>query len=195
MAAAQSAVSFPGSLAIPERSGDEERQARVVSSFLGEYNQKVDSKGRMSIPADFRAVLAEGDPNCPENPLPRVVVLHGEHLKNCLHAYTIEAMAEIEQGIKNLPRGSEQRRRASRLILSKAWRTEIDRDGRIVLPQEIRQKIDLDGEAKMVAMGDYFEIWNARTYDAVDGAEIEAWLAEQGDDFDPLALIEPTAGG
>lgn len=163
----------------------------MVSSFLGEYNQKVDGKGRMSIPADFRAVLAEGDPKCPDYPLPRVVVLHGEHLKNCLHAYTVEAMREIEDGIKKLPRGSERRKRASRLILSKAWRTEIDKDGRIVLPQDIRQKIGLEGEARMVAMGDYFEIWNAQTYEAVDGAEIEEWLAEQGEDFDPLTLLDP----
>lgn len=163
----------------------------MTSSFLGEYSQKVDGKGRMSIPSDFRAVLAEGDPNCPENPLPRVVVLYGEHLENCLHAYTVEAMAEIEEGIKKLPRGSVQRKRASRLILSKAWRSEIDKDGRIVLPQWLRQRIGLEGEAKMVAMGDYFEIWNADTYNDMDGAEIEAWLAEQGADFDPLSLIDP----
>lgn len=164
---------------------------RVASSFLGEYSQKVDGKGRMSIPSDFRAVLAEGDPNCPETPLPRVVVLYGEHLEGCLHAYTVEAMAEIEEGIKRLPRGSERRKRASRLILSRAWRSEIDKDGRIVLPQWLRQRVGLEGEAKMIAMGDYFEIWNAATYDEVDGADIEAWLAEQGPNFDPLTLIEP----
>lgn len=166
----------------------------MASSFLGEFNQKVDGKGRMSIPADFRVVLGEGDPNCPENPLPRMVILHGEHLKDCLHAYTIEAMAEIEAGIKKLPRGSAQRKRASRLILAKAWRTEIDKDGRIIMPQELRQKISLKGEATMVAMGDYFEIWNTETYRAEDGAEIEAWLSEQDEDFDPLSLIDPPEG-
>ncbi len=167
----------------------------MVSSFLGEFSQKVDGKGRMSIPADFRAVLAEGDPRCPENPLPRMVVLHGPHLKNCLHVYTIEAMAEIEAGIKRLPRGSEARKRAARLILSKAWKTEIDKDGRIVLPQRLRQQIGLDGEARMVAMGDYFEIWNADTYDAQEAVETEAWLEELPEDFDPLTLIEPPGEG
>lgn len=167
----------------------------MVSSFLGEFNQKVDGKGRMSIPADFRAVLAEGDPRCPENPLPRMVVLHGPHLKNCLHAYTVEAMAEIEAGIKRLPRGSDARKRASRLILSKAWKTEIDKDGRIVLPQRLRQQIGLEGEAAMVAMGDYFEIWNADTYAAQEAAETDAWLEELPQDFDPLSLIEPPGEG
>ncbi|MGK7653436.1 division/cell wall cluster transcriptional repressor MraZ [Roseovarius sp. B08] len=163
----------------------------MVLSFRGEFNQKVDGKGRMSIPADFRAVLADGDPRCPEVPLPRVVVLHGPHLKNCLHAYTIDAMAEIEEGIRKLPRGSDARKRASRMILGKSWDTEVDKDGRIVLPQRLRLQIGLEGEAVMVAMGDYFEIWNAATYDEVEAAETAAFLEEQDGDFDPLTLIDP----
>ncbi len=162
-------------------------------SFRGEFNQKVDGKGRMSIPADFRSVLADGDPRCPENPLPRMVVLHGPHLKNFLQAYTIEAMQEIEEGIQRLPRGSADRKRASRMILSKSWETEVDKDGRIVLPQRLRQQIGMQGEAVMSAMGDHFEIWNAETYAAVEAAE----LAEMDDfdgDFDPLSLISPPGG-
>ncbi|QIE47252.1 division/cell wall cluster transcriptional repressor MraZ [Pseudohalocynthiibacter aestuariivivens] len=161
----------------------------MVLSFRGEFNQKVDGKGRMSIPADFRAVLADGDPKCPEAALPRLVVLHGPHLKNCLHAYTIDAMAEIEAGIRKLPRGSVERKRASRMILGKSWSTEVDKDGRIVLPQRLRQQIGLEGEAVMAAMGEYFEIWNAQTYDVVEAAETEEWLDDQPDDFDPLTLI------
>jgi len=163
----------------------------VVLSFRGEFNQKVDTKGRVSVPADFRAVLADGDPRCPEIPLPRMVVLHGPHLRNCLHVYTIEAMAEIEEGIRKLPRGSTERKRASRMILGKSWDTEIDKDGRIVLPQRLRQQIGLSGEAVMVAMGDYFEIWNAATYDEVEAAETAEWLEDQPADFDPLSLIDP----
>ena len=163
----------------------------MVLSFRGEFNQKVDGKGRMSIPADFRAVLSDGDPRCPENPLPRLVVLHGPHLKGCLHAYTIDAMAEIEAGIRRLPRGSVERKRASRLILGKSWDTEVEKDGRIVLPQRLRQQIGLEGEAVMVAMGDYFEIWNAQTYEEVEAAETNDWLDSLPDDFDPLSLISP----
>jgi MraZ protein len=162
----------------------------VVLSFRGEFNQKVDGKGRMSIPADFRAVLADGDSRCPENPLPRMVVLHGPHLKNFLQAYTIEAMEEIEEGIKALPRGSAKRKRAAKFILSKSWETEIDKDGRIVLPQRLRQQIGLEGEATMSAMGDHFEIWNAETYAEVEAAEL-AEMDDIDEEFDPLSLIDP----
>ena len=157
-------------------------------SFRGEFSQKVDAKGRMSIPADFRAVLADGDPRCPENPLPRLVVLFGPHIKNCLHVYTIEAMAEIEAGIKRLKRGSPEREKAARKILGKSWETEVDKDGRIILPQRLREKIGLDGSATMTAMGDYFELWNSDTYDRFEAED------EDDDDFDPLLYIDAPPG-
>jgi MraZ protein len=167
----------------------------VGLSFRGEFSQKVDGKGRMSIPADFRRVLEAGDPNHPDNPNPRMVVLYGPHLKNCLHAYTIEAMAEIEADIKALPRGSEARKQASRMILGKSWETEVDRDGRIVLPKERREQIDLDGDCVMVAMGDYFEIWNKATYEAQEASETAAFLDDKPEGFDPLSLLDSGRGG
>ncbi|AXI48824.1 MraZ-like protein [Sulfitobacter sp. SK012] len=141
----------------------------------------------MSVPADYRAVLVDGDPRCPEVQLPRMVVLTGKHLKGVLHAYTIDAMAEIEAGIRRLKKGSDERKRASRMILGNSWDTEIDKDGRIVLPQRLRQQIGLEGEAKMVAMGDYFEIWSAEAYADFERDQEEEY--DEDDDFDPLMLI------
>ena len=159
-------------------------------SFRGGFDQKVDKKGRMSIPSDFRAVLTDGDPRCPENPLPRLVVLHGPHIKDCLHVYTIEAMEEIEEGIKRLPRGSFERKKASRKILGKSWETEVDKDGRIVLPQRLREQIGLDGLATMTAMGDYFELWDATTYERFEEED------DDDDGVDPLTYLEaPTPPG
>lgn len=169
--------------------------AKVGLSFRGEFNQKVDGKGRMSIPANFRRVLETGDPEFPEKrSSPRMVVLYGPHLKNCLHAYTIDAMSEIEASINALPRGSVQRKTASRLILGKSLELEVDRDGRIVLPKERRAQIGLGAEATMVAMGEYFEIWDAATYAAEEAAELEAFLADQPEDFDPLSLLDGAGG-
>ncbi|SPF78377.1 division/cell wall cluster transcriptional repressor MraZ [Pseudoprimorskyibacter insulae] len=146
----------------------------------------------MSVPSEFRSVLKDGDPKCPdENANPRIVVLFGPHVlkKGCLHAYTIEAMREIEEGIRQLPRGSKQREVASRTILSRTWEAEIDRDGRIVLPKERREAIGLEGEATMVAMGEYFEIWNADRYAEQEQEVFDDILEEYGEDFDPLSLL------
>ncbi len=78
----------------------------MALSFRGEHNQKVDGKGRMSIPADFRRVLEAGDPTGPRA-APRMYLLYGDHLKNYLAGYTIEAFTEVVDQIKRLPRGSD----------------------------------------------------------------------------------------
>ncbi|HBQ36692.1 MAG TPA: MraZ-like protein [Rhodobacteraceae bacterium] len=145
----------------------------------------------MSIPADFRRVLEAGDPDFPEkSPTARMVVLYGPHLKNYLQAYTIDDMVEIEAGIRALPRGSVERKQASRMILGKSWETEVDRDGRIVLPKDRRAQINLDGLSTMVAMGDHFEIWNAATYSSQEAAEAEAYLDQMPENFDPMSLLD-----
>ncbi len=167
----------------------------MVQSFRGEFNQKVDSKGRMSIPADFRRVLEAGDPEYPEKrAAPRLVVLYGPHLKNCLHGYTIDEMAKIETGIGKLPRGSVERKQASRMILGKSWETEVDRDGRIVLPKERRKQINLGDASVMAAMGSYFEIWNADTFRELEASESQEYLSDLPDNFDPLSLIDGAGG-
>jgi MraZ protein len=164
----------------------------VGLSFKGTFSQKVDSKGRMSIPAEFRRVLADNDPDCPEKPNPRLVVLYGPHVlkEGCLHVYTVDEFAQIEAQVKKLPRGSSRRKAVSRMVLACAWETEIDRDGRIVLPKERREDIGLDGEATMVAMGDYFEVWNAETYSGQMEEDFGDIFEEFGEDIDPLSLLE-----
>ena len=77
------------------------------------------------------------------------------------------------------------------MILGKSWDTEVDKDGRIVLPQRLRQQIGLTGEATMAAMGDFFEIWSAETYAEAEAAEVAAMEEEFDGDFDPLSLIDP----
>lgn len=156
--------------------------------FRGEFNQKVDSKGRMSIPAQFRRVLEEGDPDFPENPNPRLVMLYGDHLNGFLEVYTIEEMAKIEASISRMKRGSPERQAANRMIMGKSWETEVDRDGRIVLPKERREQIGLEGECTMIAMGENFEIWSKATYEKVVSEEIKGYLEDEN--FNPMSLLD-----
>jgi len=76
-----------------------EDQGTVVLSFTGEHTQKVDSKGRMSIPADFRRVLEAGDPAWNPGQSPRMYLLYGDHLRNQLQGYTV---AEFDAVIKEI---------------------------------------------------------------------------------------------
>lgn len=166
-------------------------------SFLGEFSQKIDGKGRMSIPSDFRGVLDDGDIDRPADKTTRMFLLYGPHLKNHMQAYTPDAMLEIIADIKRLPRGSQARKRASKLIMGKSLQIEIDKDGRIVLPKERREQIGINekgGMITMIGLGDYFEIWNKDVYDEIEGVDEEAYLEEQGEDFDVMSLLPNSEG-
>ena len=159
--------------------------------FRGEFNQKVDSKGRMSIPARFRRVLETGDPDYPDiNSQASLVLLYGDHLTDCMHAYTVEAFRDIEVEILAMPRGSEERRILSRLILGQSLDAEVDKDGRVVIPKEQRDKYGLSGDTVFIGMGDHFEIWPADAFEKEEGAFARDFLERQDKGFDPLALLQ-----
>ncbi|WP_090196911.1 division/cell wall cluster transcriptional repressor MraZ [Yoonia tamlensis] len=160
-------------------------------SFTGEHTQKVDSKGRMSIPADFRRVLESGDPEWTTGLCPRMYLLYGDHLKNELHGYTVDEFTTLVDQINALPRGSASKKKLSRLIIGQSIKLDVDKDGRTVMPIKQRQKLGLtDGELKFSGLGDHFEIWKAETFAEEIADDMSDWLAAQGDDFDPLSLLD-----
>ncbi len=163
----------------------------MVLSFTGEHTQKVDGKGRMSIPADFRRVLEAGDPEWNPGQSPRMYLLYGDHLKNQVHGYTVDEFNAVVATITALPRGSDRKKKLSRYFIGQSIKLDVDKDGRTVMPIRQRQKLGLkDGDLFFQGMGDYFEIWKAETHRAEVGDEDDAWLEEQGDGFDVLSLLD-----
>ncbi|MBQ1202275.1 MAG: cell division/cell wall cluster transcriptional repressor MraZ [Loktanella sp.] len=186
VAAAQSAIFYPEA-----RPSVGSRDKGVDLSFTGEHTQKVDSKGRMSIPADFRRVLEQGDPEWTPDRTPRMYLLYGDHLKNQLHGYTVAEFATLVAQINALPRGSERKQILSRLIIGQSIRLDVDKDGRTVMPIKQRQKLGItDGELTFSGLGDHFEIWKAQTYDTEVSEPVTAYLADKPDGYDPLVLLD-----
>ncbi len=175
---------------------DEDRKGTgpVARRFRGESQHKVDTKGRVSIPALFRRVLEAGDPDYTEGLNPNLVIVYGDHRRNYLECYTIEAIDEVDEQIAKLPRGSVERRMLERLFNGQSFPTSVDETGRLVLPAKLRQKIGLEKEAFFMATGDTFQIWNPETFEEVEMARTEAWLDDQPDDFDPLTLLSGASG-
>jgi len=167
----------------------------VARRFRGESHHKVDTKGRVSIPALFRRVLESGDPDWREGDAPNLVIVYGDHRRSYLECYTQEAIDEVDGQIAALPRGSMERRMLERLFNGQSFPTAVDETGRLVLPAKLRQKIGLDKEAFFIATGDTFQIWKPETYDEVELKKTEEWLDELPDDFDPLTLLNGPANG
>ncbi|MEP5154166.1 division/cell wall cluster transcriptional repressor MraZ [Planktotalea sp.] len=158
--------------------------------FRGESHHKVDTKGRVSIPASFRRVIEAADPNWTEGLAPELVIVYGDHRRNYLECYTMEAIEEVDAKIDALPRGSMQRKMLQRMFHGQSFPTTIDETGRLVLPAKLRSKIDLEKEAFFIAAGDTFQIWKTETYEAEELARTEEWLEELPEDFDPLEFLD-----
>ena len=162
----------------------------MARRFRGESHHKVDSKGRVSIPALFRRVLERSDPNYTEGLNPELVIVYGDHRRNYLECYTISAIEEVDAKIDALPRGSMERRMLQRLFHGQSFPTVVDDTGRLVLPAKLRRKIDLDAEAFFIAAGDTFQIWKPETYETEELAKTEAWLDNLPEDFDSMAYLD-----
>lgn len=161
----------------------------MAGMFIGEYTFKVDGKGRMSIPALFRRELEEGDPSSEASKRPRLVIVYGADTQKMLQVHSYSGFQRLAAEINARPYSDPNRALLQRLVLNKAHPTEIDPDGRLVLPANLRERFGLDTEAYFAGMGETFEIWNPATFAAIDKARIEKLTAALGEDFDPLSLL------
>ena len=127
--------------------------------FRGESQHKVDTKGRVSIPASFRRVLEAGDPNWKSGDNPELVIVYGDHRRSYLECYTIDAINEVDDKIDALPRGSMERKMLQRLFHGQSFPTNVDETGRLVLPAKLRKKIELDKEDFFIAAGVTLQFW------------------------------------
>ena len=115
--------------------------------FIGAYRHSVDAKGRVAIPARFRAQLEEG----------AVVVCWVE---GCAAIFPRAAFEQMAAKFASQPLGSEDARAVSRHVFASAFDLEKDAQGRVVLPQSIREWAGLGSEAVIVGAGDRVDIWS-----------------------------------
>ena len=164
-------------------------------NFHGEFTQKVDGKGRVSIPADFRRVLERGDPDWHEGLRPRVRIVYGDPRRKFLECFTISAIQEVEAQIAALPRGTPRRRLLEQVMIAGSDTCEVDADGRIVLSARVRARIALPdgGEAVFAGALDTFQIWLPTDWEADRALRFEAALAELAEGADVLTLLDPPA--
>jgi MraZ protein len=115
--------------------------------FLGRYRHTLDSKGRLTIPSRYRELLAGG-----------AYVIQG--LDRNLWVLTPETFEGIARKVNEKSITDPSVRLLRRLIYSNGEQVEVDKAGRILIPQFLREAIGLQDEALLVGVGDYFEIWS-----------------------------------
>ncbi|MDC3107868.1 division/cell wall cluster transcriptional repressor MraZ [Paracoccaceae bacterium] len=136
----------------------------MIKRFRGESLHKVDTKGRVSVPAAFRRVIEEGDPDFTGGSYPNFVVVYGGVRGNCLEGYTISAISKVDILISKMPRFSRDREILERFINTQSTYMQLDETGRIVLSSRLKDKIGIKDEAIFAGMGEKFQIWEPKNY-------------------------------
>jgi len=119
--------------------------------FIGEYNHSIDIKGRLAIPAKFRAKIKKG-----------AVVTRG--LDNCLFLYTQEEWEKLANKLASLPISQANTRAFSRLMLAGAMDVKLDSHGRIVIPQYLRTFSSITKKVIIAGLFNRLEIWDEQKW-------------------------------
>jgi len=119
--------------------------------FLGEFEHTLDDKGRFSIPAKFRARLADG------MVVTRVV-------DACLWVFPMDRWEELAGRVNALPITNAQARDFKRQLFGGAANLDPDKQGRVSLPPKLRDFARIDKQVVVVGTGDHLEIWNPETW-------------------------------
>jgi len=115
--------------------------------FIGEYQHNIDPKGRLAVPVKFRKELAKG-----------AVVTKG--LDDCLFLYPKTEWEKLANKLAALPISQANTRAFSRLMLAGAMAVEIDKQGRMLIPDYLRQYSDLKKKVVIAGLYNRLEIWD-----------------------------------
>ena len=132
-----------------------------MDRFVSTFENKIDSKGRVSVPASFRAVL--------ERDAYKLGATGGIYCYPSLDAPALDAGGErlaqkIDGLLAGLPDYSDERDELSVALYGDVQVLAIDGDGRIVLPQELRAHARIDARVTFVGLGDKFQIWQPKEF-------------------------------
>jgi MraZ protein len=130
--------------------------------FLGTHAPRLDEKGRMFLPAKYREVLAAG-----------VVITKGQ--ERCLYVFPAEEFTRITEGLRTAPVTSKTVRDYSRVLFASASDEVPDKQGRVTIPQGLRDYAGLQRECVVIGANTRLEIW--------DNTAWTAYLADQEDAF------------
>lgn len=137
--------------------------------FRGQFEHTIDSKGRLSIPARFREVLAAKSPD-------RLIITR---FTGCAQAYAVPDFEAIERKLKSKPQDAKVRQ-FIRFFVGGAQECELDPQGRIVVPPALRTHAALEKDVVLVGAVDNFEIWSLASWKTEDDRNGAAVAADPG---------------
>ena len=123
--------------------------------LIGEYEHSLDAKGRLIMPVKLRQDMGE-----------KFIVTKG--LDGCLFAFSQEEWLNFETKLKALPLSDKNARNFVRFFLSGATECELDKQGRFLIPNNLRTAANLEKEVVIIGVGTRLEIWDKAIWEKCD---------------------------
>jgi len=144
----------------------------VVSMLMGEFRHNIDAKGRLIVPSKLREELGE-----------QFVLTRG--LDGCLFGYPISEWNELESKLNDMPLAKKDARTFVRFFYSAATECELDKQGRINIPNTLRNYATITKECVIVGVSNRIEIWDEAKWQEFSEAAEENFdeIAENMIDF------------
>ncbi len=137
--------------------------------FMGTYAHSIDAKGRVIVPAKFRETLGDS-----------FVVTLG--LDGCLFVYPEEEWEDFIKQLKGLP-GSKEARKLQRYFTAGAAPCDVDKQGRVLIPSNLREKAGLEKDIVFVGVMSKIEIWSKERWDENEDFDNVDDIAERMSEF------------
>ena len=128
--------------------------------FIGEYQHGLDPKNRMIVPAKLREGLGN-----------TFVITKG--LDGCLYAYPLEEWKILEEKMKTLPLTNKDARSFVRFFFSGACEIELDKQGRGLIPQNLKEYAEIEKDIVSIGVLSRVEIWSKEKWNEYNGANID----------------------
>ena len=140
--------------------------------FMGEYLHNIDAKGRVIVPSKLREGLGN-----------KFIVTKG--LDRCLTAYTLDEWAIFQEKLAQLPSSRQDVRKFTRYFFAGACECETDNQGRIMIPQNLREHAGLEKNIVSIGVANKVEIWSKATWENYNDEEnfVDVDLAEKMAEF------------
>ncbi len=137
-----------------------------VPSFSGKYYYTVDPKGRIIIPAPFREIITS-------NYSSKLYITNAPFDK-CLFIYPMEEWNKLQEQIRTKPKSDEAIRFFLRRVIASATETEMDRQGRILVPIALREDASINSNVVMAGQIERIELWDRSEWDVLfDPAKVD----------------------
>lgn len=153
-----------------------------MALFLSKYVNRVDKKGRVSVPATFRAELAAESFSG--------IIVRPSFVSEAIDACGRDALQELQRGVGRFNPFTEERAGFANAIFARSHPVPWDGEGRVIVPDDLLGHASIEDRALFVGLGDAFQIWEPDRY-----AEVEREALELARQQRANLVIDPNGGG